>query len=240
MADRTSGTADLEFFFDPICPFCWVTSRWVVDVARQRDLDVVWRPLSLAILNEGISYEERKRASPEYPDSHLRGLEMLRVVHAAREAHGPGVVGDLYTALGELVWDSEPPAGDDFGAVMHEMARVRDLRPALRQAGLPEDLAEASSDTSRDDDLRAETEEAAQRCGGGVGTPILSFSPPDGPALFGPVIDAPPSGDEALRLWDAVETIARWRGFAELKRTVRSFPDTPLSSKLAGTQTQVR
>ncbi|MDD7916226.1 DsbA family protein [Actinomycetospora callitridis] len=133
MSDR------LEFFFDPICPFCWVTSRWVVEVARQRPTEVTWRPLSLAILNEEISYEERKKASPEYPDSHVRGLEMLRVVHAAREAHGAEVVGDLYTALGELVWDADPPEGDDFEAVMHEMARRRDLRPALERVGLPTD-----------------------------------------------------------------------------------------------------
>jgi hypothetical protein len=165
---------------------------------------------------------------------------MLRVVHAAREAHGPEVVGDLYTALGSLVWDADPPEGDNFRAVMHEMARHRDLRPALERAGLPADLVDATEDTSRDDDLRAETQEAVERCGGGVGTPILSFAPPDGPALFGPVIDAPPSGEDALRLWDAVETLAQWRGFAELKRTVRSFPDTPLSSKLAGTETTVR
>ena len=170
MSDR------LEFFFDPICPFCWVTSRWVVEVARQRPMEVTWRPLSLAILNEEISYEERKKASPEYPDSHVRGLEMLRVVHAAREAHGPEVVGDLYTALGELVWDADPPEGDDFKAVMHEMARQRDLRPALERVGLPTDLADAAHDTSRDDDLRAETQEAVDRCGGGVGTPILCFS----------------------------------------------------------------
>lgn len=240
MSDR------LEFFFDPICPFCWVTSRWVVEVARQRPMDITWRPVSLAILNEEISYEERRKASPEYPDSHVRGLEMLRVVHAAREAHGPEVVGSLYTALGSLVWDADPPAGDDFRAVMHEMARRRDLRPALEQAGLPTDLADAADDAWRDDDLRAETQEAADRCGGGVGTPILSFSPPrhagdePGPALFGPVIDAPPAGDDALRLWDAVQTLAEWRGFAELKRTARSFPDTPLSAKLARTETTVR
>lgn len=239
-------TTRLEFFFDPICPFCWVTSRWVLEVAGQRDLDVTWRPLSLAILNEETSYEERKQASPEYPDGHMRGLEMLRVVHAAREAHGPEVVGDLYTALGELVWDQEAPAGEDFDAVMHEMARRRDLRPALERVGLPTDLADAASDDTRDQALRAETQEAADRCGGGVGTPILSFSPPErdgdagGPALFGPVIDAVPSGDDALRLWDAVVTLAQWRGFAELKRSVRSFPDTPLSAKLANTDTYVR
>jgi hypothetical protein len=192
------------------------------------------------MLNEHISYDERREASPEYPDSHVRGLEMLRVVHAARERFGPEVVGELYTALGELVWDAEPPEGDDFEAVMHEMARVRDLRPALRAADLPEELAAASSDTDRDDDLRRETQEAVDRCGGGVGTPILAFSPPDGPALFGPVIDTPPAEEDALRLYDAVETIARWGGFAELKRTVRSFPVTRLSSRLAGTDTYVR
>ena len=244
-------TTRLEFFFDPICPFCWVTSRWVVEVSGQRDLDVTWRPLSLAILNEEISYDERKKASPEYPDSHVRGLEMLRVVHAAREAHGPEIVGDLYTALGELVWNSEAPCQDpahpdDFDAVMHEMARERDLRPALQRVGLPTDLADAASDTSRDEALRAETQEAADRCGGGVGTPILSFDPSTGegekggPALFGPVIDSVPTGDDALRLWDAVATLAQWRGFAELKRSLRSFPDTPLSAKLARTDTQVR
>ena len=237
---------DLEFFFDPICPFCWVTSRWVVEVQSQRALAVDWRPLSLALLNEDISYDERREASPEYPDSHVRGLEMLRVVHAARERFGPEVVGDLYTALGELVWDSEPPEGDDFRAVMHEMARVRDLRPALRAADLPEELADASSETDRDDDLRRGTREAVARCGGGVGTPILSFSPSGrngstaGPAFFGPVIDTPPAEEDALRLFDAVETVARWGGFAELKRSVRSFPDTRLSSKLAGTDTHVR
>jgi len=231
---------DVEFFFDPICPFCWVTSRWVVEVSRHRPLSVTWRPLSLAILNEGISYDERRKASEAYPDSHVRGLEMLRVVHAAREAAGAECVGDLYTALGELVWDSPAPDGDDFDAVMQEMAHRRDLRPALERAGLSPDLADAADDDSRDADLRAETQEAADRCGGGVGTPILSFAPPGGPALFGPVIDSAPSADEALRLWDAVSTLARWPGFAELKRSVRSFPDTPLSAKLARTDTHVR
>ncbi len=233
-------STDIEFFFDPLCPFCWVASHWVREVSRQRPLEVLWRPLSLAILNEDTSYEERKKASPEYPDSHLRGLEMLRVVHAARETAGSEVVGDLYNALGGLVWNSEAPEGDDFDALMREMARPRDLRPALERLGLPADLAEAATDETRDADLRTETREAADRCGGGVGTPVLSFGPPDGPALFGPVIDSVPTGSEALHLWDAVTTLATWRGFAELKRNLRSFPDTPLSAKLARTETQVR
>jgi hypothetical protein len=232
--------SDLEFFFDPICPFCWITSRWVVEVTRQRELAVRWRPLSLALLNEDISYEERRKASPAYPDSHQRGLEMQRVVHAARESGGEDRIGDLYTAFGELVWDSPAPEGDDFDAVMREMARERDLRPALQRVGFPPELARAAADTDRDDDLRRETREAVQRCGGDVGTPILSFEPPGGPALFGPVIDRAPTGEDALQLWDAVATVARWPGFAELKRSLRSFPDTPLTAKLASTGTKVR
>ncbi|GLZ56070.1 DsbA family protein [Actinomycetospora sp. NBRC 106378] len=223
---------DLEFFFDPLCPFCWVTSRWVVEVQSQRALRVEWRPLSLALLDEKLPDEQ-----PERSDARLRGLEMLRVVHAAREAHGSEVVGDLYTALGELVWDAEPVEGT-VEAVVHEMARERDLTPALRECGLPVSLAEAASDTTRDAALRDETFEAVDRCGGGVGTPILSF---DGKtALVGPVIDEPPAEEDAEDLYDAVDKLGRWPGFAELRRSARSFPVTRLSANLARTDTWVR
>lgn len=222
---------DLEFFFDPLCPFCWVTSRWVVEVQSQRALRVEWRPLSLALL------DERSDEQPEDRDAHLRGLEMLRVVHAAREQHGSEIVGDLYTALGELVWDAEPAEGT-VEAVRHEMARVRDLRPALRECGLPESLAGAASDTARDAALRVETVEAVDRSGGLVGSPILSF---DGKtALVGPVIDEPPSEEEAEDLYDAVERLGRWPAFAGFTRPPRSFPVTRLSANLARTDTWVR
>jgi hypothetical protein len=229
--------ADLEFFFDPVCPFCWVTSRWVINVARLRPLEVIWRPLSLRILNEPIGYDNRPAA---YPEAHQRGLEWLRVVAAAREAYGPAVVGDLYTAMGEALWNVPAPQDESFDAILDEIIRPRDLPAVLARAGLPEDLADAARDDSRDAALRAETQEAVDRAGGGVGTPILSFAPPDGPAFFGPVIDEPPEGDDALRLWDAVTTLAQWRGFAELKRNLRSFPHTPLSARLAGQPTQAR
>ena len=228
---------DLEFFFDPVCPFCWVTSRWVVNVARHRPLEVLWRPLSLRILNEPIGYETRPAG---YPEAHQRGLEMVRVVAAAREAFGPAVVGDLYTAMGEAVWGVAPPEEATFEAVLEETGRGRDLTVILARAGLPEELAVAAYDKRHDASLRAETQEAVDRAGGGVGTPILSFDPPDGPAFFGPVIDDAPDGEEALRLWDAVTTLAEWPGFAELKRSLRSFPHTALSARLAGTPTQVR
>ncbi|MEQ3551798.1 DsbA family protein [Pseudonocardia nematodicida] len=231
---------ELEFFFDPICPFAWVTSRWVVEVGRQHELAVSWRPLPLAMLNEGISYAERMKVSESYPDSHRRGLEMLRVIRAAQDKHGPEVVGDLYTGFGELVWDSPAPDGDGFDPVMRVMAQRRDLRPVLEGLGLSPALADAADDDSHDAELRAAVADVRARCGDDVGTPVLSFSPPDGPALFGPVIDSVPFGEDAIRLWDAVYTLASWPGFAELKRSIRSFPDTPLTARIAGGETTVR
>lgn len=228
---------DLEFFFDPICPFCWATSHWVRTVASQRPLSVRWRPLSLRILNEPIGYDDKPAA---YPQAHQRGLEMLRVVAAVRADRGPQVVGDLYSALGEAVWNAAPPDEATFEAVLANTAQPRELAAALDQIGLPREFADAARDDTWDTELRTETEQAVQRAGGGVGTPILSFEPPDGPAFFGPVIDQTPETDEALRTWDAVVTLARWPGFAELKRSLRAFPDTPVSSRIAGHETQVR
>jgi hypothetical protein len=235
--DRGVVPTDVDFFFDPTCPYAWVTSRWVVEVARQRRLSVGWRPLALRLLNEPIGYDTRP---PDYPHAHQRGLEMLRVVHAARERYGAGVVGDLYTAMGEEIWDGPPPAPATFEAVLAEEARPRDLAAVVVRAGLPAELASDASDDSRDEDLRVETFTAVERAGGGVGTPILWFDPPAGPALFGPVIDAPPAGEDALRLWDAVVTLARWPGFAELRRDLRSFPRTPMTARIAGEATRVR
>lgn len=228
---------DLEFYFDPVCPFCWVTSRWVVNVSVRRPLNVAWRPLALRILNESIGYEGKPAA---YPEAHQRGLEMLRVVDAAREKYGQARVGPLYTAMGEAVWNESAPGDPTFEAVLAETARPRDIAAILTGVGMDERLADAAEDSGRDETLRTETHEAVRRAGGGVGTPILSFSPPDGPAFFGPVIDTPPEGDDALRLWDAITTLAQWPSFAEIKRSARSFPYTPLSAHLAGQSTQIR
>ena len=231
---------ELEFFFDPICPFAWVTSRWVLEVSRQRPLAVTWRPLPLTMLNDGISYDERRAVSEHYPESHQRGLEMLRVIRAASDKHGPEVVGDLYTGFGNLVWDTSPPSGEGFDPVMRVMAQRRDLAPVLEAYGLDPSLEAAADDPSFDAALRENVDEVHRRCGDDVGTPVLSFSPPDGPALFGPVIDTVPFGEDALRLWDAVYTVASWPGFAELKRSLRSFPQTPLTDRIAGGETTVR
>lgn len=228
--------SDLEFFFDPVCPFCWVTSQWVRNVIKIRPLTVTWRPLSLRLLNEPIGYEGKPEG---YPDAHQRGLEMLRVAAAVRESRGPAVLGDLYQAFGSSVWETPSSDGQTFEGVLAETAQPRDLGAILTNAGLPSHFAVTAEGNDYDEQLRAETQEAVDRAGGDVGTPILSFDPPNGPAFFGPVIDKPPEGEDAGKLWDAVTTLARWPGFAELKRGLRSFPVTPLSAKLAGQDTRV-
>jgi hypothetical protein len=198
---------------------------------------ITWRPLSLRILNEPIGYADRPAP---YPEAHQRGLEMLRVVAAARADHGPEVVSDLYAAMGDAVWNAPAPADATFEAVLTDTARPRDITAILTKANLPTELAGAAHDDSWDAELRAETDQAVQRAGGGVGTPILSFAPPDGPAFFGPVIDKAPEGEKAVQLWDCVATLADWPGFAELKRGLRSFPATPLSAGIAQQATNVR
>jgi 2-hydroxychromene-2-carboxylate isomerase len=207
--------ADVDFFWDPVCPWAWLTSRWVLEVARQRELDVDWRFIALRIVNEERDYEKAFR--PGYERGHMRGLELLRVAAAAREAHGPSALAELYTAFGTAIHvegraeDFDDPSG----------AAVAD---ALKQAGLPVELAAAATDASWDAAVRADTEVALARAGKDVGTPIITFGPPDGPSFFGPVISRVPLAEEATRLWDAVELIARQPGFAELKRSLRERP----------------
>ncbi|MBW3562757.1 MAG: hypothetical protein KY437_09695 [Actinobacteria bacterium] len=234
-------TADLEFFFDPVCPFCWNASRWVRLVEDRKGLDVRWRFISLRMLNEG-HYDEKPDG---YPDAHERGLQMLRVAAAARQEIGEDVVGRLYHAMGEAVWHQEPPQVDSddqedhFDAVLAHTAQAGDLEAMLTRVDLPTELAAAATDDTWDDLIRADTKEALDRAGEDVGTPILSFDPPDGPAFFGPVISEVPGPDDAVRLWEAVETLGRWPGFAELKRSLRHFPATPLTAEIAGQETTV-
>lgn len=226
---------DLAFFFDPVCPFCWVTSQWVRAVQARRPLSVEWRFVSLRMLHEQPgAYDDKPEG---YPDAHHRGLEMLRVAAAARETHGSEVIAELYQSLGRAIWDAPPPEEPEFEAILEHSAQAGDLEATLEQLGLPRDLAGAAADSSWDTVIRAETEEALERAGGDVGTPILSFDPPDGPAFFGPIISEVPAEEDALELWEAVETLAHWPSFTELKRALRTFPDTPVTAKLAGSPT---
>jgi 2-hydroxychromene-2-carboxylate isomerase len=210
---------DLHFYFDPVCPFAWLTSKWVRVVAAQRDYSVDWRFISLRILNSHIDYATH--FPPNYEEGHTAGLRLLRVAARVRAEHGREAVGPLYQAVGARIFDTsrdnDPLSASDQGA-------RHTLEPVLRDAGLPTDLAQALDDQTLDDEIRAETDEALALTGRDVGTPILHFQPPGGTAFFGPVISRLPSADEAGELWDHVVALAAFPGFAEIKRSLRERP----------------
>ena len=208
---------DLAFHFDPVCPFAWMTSKWVRQVAAQRSYEVDWRFISLRLLNAHIDYDAH--FPPEYEAGHTAGLRLLRVAARVREEHGREAVARLYEALGTAIFDAEPSAAPP-GA----NGTVEFLAPVLAGLGLPAALADALEDTSYDAVLQAETDAALALAGKDVGTPVLQFSPPDGKAFFGPVISRLPSDEDAVRLWDHVVGLAGFDGFAELKRSLRELP----------------
>ena len=213
--------ADLHFYFDPVCPFAWMTSTWVRMVAAQRDYSVDWRFVSLRLLNGHVDYDAT--FPPEYEAGHTAGLRLLRVAARVRSAHGREAVGHLYEALGRHVFEIDRGAWR-AGAQLDTREFVV---PVLAEAGLPAELADALHDETLDDGIRAETDEALSLTGKDVGTPILHFEPPHGVAFFGPVISRVPSEDEAVALWEHVIGLARFPGFAELKRSLRERPQLP-------------
>jgi len=223
MTDHADGVPyDLEFYWDPVCPFAWVTSRWVAMVAEQRDLRVDWRFIGLRILNEDRDYE--KEFPPGYPEFHALGLRGLRVAAAVRTAEGREQMGPLYTHLGEGIWNRLPGGSGD---ILSGYAEEQATREALAASGLAESYADHLHDESQDPIIRADTESALSRTGRDVGTPIIAMTD-DGPAFFGPVISRVPAPEEAGPLWDAVMTLAEWPGFSEMKRSAREWPQIPL------------
>jgi 2-hydroxychromene-2-carboxylate isomerase len=211
--------ADLNFYFDPVCPFAWMTSKWVRRVAAQRDYAVEWRFISLRLLNAHIDYAAHFPA--DYEAGHTDGLRLLRVAARARAEHGPSAVAELYEAFGRRIFETEQPPHSGLRGTQ-ELAE-----PALAEAGLPTALAGALDDTSWDAEIQAETDEALTLTGKDVGTPILHFRPPEGVAFFGPVISRLPDGADAVALWDHVVGLATFPGFAELKRSLREQPQLP-------------
>lgn len=226
---RAVETPDVEFFWDPVCPFAWQTSRWLRRVAALRDLTVDWRFINLSILNEERDYDAE---FPEgYRESHDRGRRMLRVAAAVRDAEGRTAMDGLYRAFGSTIWHRVVEQGTDFRATV---ATADHLAEVLAVAGLDGSYAAAADDPSHDTVLRAETEAAVARTGRDVGTPILTFGPPDGPSIFGPVISSVPETDEAcLELYDAALTLCRYGTFSELKRSDRPRLDLPVLTGVA-------
>jgi hypothetical protein len=210
--------ADIHFYFDPVCPFAWMTSKWVRMVAAQRDYTVDWRFISLRLINSGIDYDSHFPAG--YEEGHTSGLRLLRVAARVRSEHGRSAVGPFYEAVSSEIFDA-PGAAGLTPATRGSRAFAE---PLLAAAGLPAGLAGALGDARWDEEIRAEGDEALSLTGRDVGTPIIHFSPPSGTAFFGPVISRLPGPDDAVRLWDHVTALAAFPGFAELKRSLRERP----------------
>ena len=206
--------ADLEFYFDPVCPWAWITSRWVTNVQQLRNYEVSWRFISLKMINAERGYAGHEA----YELIHNAGLAGLRVASAARAQGGNASVAALYTALGNAI---------HVGGRREELVTNPHafLLSVVADAGLPAEIASAFEDSTHDEVIRYETEAALSRTGKDVGTPILTFNPKSAneASLFGPVISKAPKGDEAVKLWDAVQTIAE-SGVAEIKRSLRAAP----------------
>jgi 2-hydroxychromene-2-carboxylate isomerase len=202
MSETTTNQAD--FWFDPLCPFAWITSRWIGEVEEVRSIRTVWHVMSLSVLNEG------RELDPGYRDAMDKGWGPVRVIIAAKEQHGDQVVKPLYDAMGTLIH----VAGEkDFGVV---------ITKALAECGLPADLAAAATSDAFDTRLRASHEEGISLVGQDVGTPVVAFN---GTAFFGPVLTRIPRGEQAGELWDATVTLASYPHFFEIKRSRSESPE---------------
>ncbi|MDO5744808.1 MAG: disulfide bond formation protein DsbA, partial [Micrococcaceae bacterium] len=188
-----SEKTHVDFWFDPTCPFAWATSRWVLEVEKVRDVEVAWHVMSLSVLNEG-----REDISDEYRERVEKAWGPVRVLTAAAQKHGNGILGDLYTAMGVLLHHEK----------VSDLTEV--ITRSLAVAGLEPELAEAATSTEYDEALKASHDDGISRVGQEVGTPIMALN---GTAFFGPVITRVPTGEVAGKLFDSAVGLASYPYF---------------------------
>jgi hypothetical protein len=188
----------VDFWFDPRCPWAWITSRWILEVEKQRPIQVRWHVMSLSVLNEN------KDVSDDYRRGMAKGWGPVRVCIAAEQRYGSDVLGPLYTEMGTRRHHEQREIDRSF------------FEDSLTAAGLDPALADAAESTEFDDAVRASHKDGIDRVGQEVGTPVIEV---EGSAFFGPVVTPVPRGEAAVKLWDGVVAVASTDGFFELKRT---------------------
>jgi protein-disulfide isomerase-like protein with CxxC motif len=202
MTAEQGAPEDVQFWFDPVCPWAWITSRWILEAQKVRPVRPDWRIMSLAYLN--LTQHEGKELSEDYLERMGRAWGPIRVCAAAAQHSGPDILGPLYTAI---------------GTKFHVEGRREDptvLPEALAEVGLPASLASAAQSDEFDGEIKRSHHEAFDDVGTDVGTPVIRIR---GRAIFGPVITPAPKGEAAGRLWDGLVLVTEADGFFELKRT---------------------
>jgi hypothetical protein len=192
-----------KMWFDPLCPWAWMTSRWLLEVEKVRPVDIDFHVMSLSVLNEGRELPEK------YQDLMAKGWGGVRIAIAAEQKYGQSVLRDLYTAMGTRIH----PKQEEYGPEL--------FVNALKDCGLDASLADAADSTEYDERLRESHDEGMKPVGMDVGTPVIHVPGADGElvAFFGPVVTPAPKGEQAGKLWDGTLLVAGTPGFFELKRT---------------------